>query len=57
MGQGGNGKGRGWQCGSKKSKLIPFQPRGTGLKSCLIPAPPLLQNRENLHGAKRVRPG
>ena len=49
------------QVGSKKSKLIPTQPRGAGLKfchipaslrSCPIPTPPPLWGGENSHGAK-----
>ena len=39
--------------GSKKCKLIPAPPRGAGLKSCPIPAPPPLRGEENPHGAKR----
>ena len=49
------------QVGSKKSKPIPTQPRGAGLKfcpipasprSCPIPAPPPLWGGENPCGAK-----
>ena len=48
--QGGEGMGRG---GSKKCKPIPASPRGAGLKSCPIPAPPPLRGGENPHGAKQ----
>ena len=46
---GGDGAGRG---GSKKCKPIPAPPRGVGLKSRLIPAPPPLRGGENPHGVK-----
>ena len=46
----GAGMGRG---GSKKCKSIPAPPRGAGLKSLPIPAPPPLRGGENPHGAKR----
>ena len=49
-----DGTGRG---GSKKCKLIPTSPRGAGLKSRPIPAPPPLRGRENLHEAKWGRAG
>ena len=39
--------------GSKKCKPIPIPPRGSGLKSHPILAPPPLRGRENPHGAKR----
>ena len=53
MGQGGDerggaGRGRAGWGGSKKSKPIFVPSRGVGLKSCPIPAPPLLQSGENL---------
>ena len=47
---GGDGEGRG---GSKKSKSITVPPRGVGLKSCPIPAPPPLWGGKNLCGAKQ----
>ena len=46
---GGDGAGR---VGSKKCKPIPASPRGAGLKSHPIPAPPPLWDGENLHGTK-----
>ena len=48
--QGRDGAG---QSGSKKCKPIPTLPRGVGLKSHPIPAPPPLRGGENPHGAKR----
>ena len=39
--------------GSKKCKPILIPPHGAGLKSCLTPAPPPLQDKENTHGVKR----
>ena len=36
----------------KKSKLIPISPRGAGLKSCSIPAPPPLWGWKNLCGMR-----
>ena len=44
------GMGRG---GSEKCKPIPTPPRGVGLKSRPISAPPPLRGGENPHGAKR----
>ena len=41
------------QGGSKKWKPIPAPPRGAGLKSRTIPAPPPLRGEENPHGARR----
>ena len=38
--------------GSKKCKPIPAPPRGAGLKSQPISAPPPLRSGENPHGAK-----
>ena len=59
--RGGDGAGRGWGGagwgGSKKCKPIPVSPRGTGLKSHPIPAPPPLRGGENPHGAKRGEAG
>ena len=51
-GRGRDGEGRGWG-GSKKSKPILAPPRGEGLKSCPIPAPPPLRGGENPRRAKR----
>ena len=42
----------GWG-GSKKSKFISTPPRGAGLKSYPILAPPPLRGGENPRGAKR----
>ena len=47
MGRGGAG-----QVGSKKCKPILAPPRGMGLKSRPIPAPPPLRGGENPHGVK-----
>ena len=49
-----NGVGR---VGSKNSKPILALPHGAGLKSCLIPALPPLQGKENLCGVKRGEVG
>ena len=46
------GVGMGWD-ESKKCKSIPAPPRGAGLKSHPIPAPPPLRGGENPHGVKR----
>ena len=43
--------------GSKKCKPIPIPPRGSGLKSRPILAPPPLRGRENPHGAKQGEAG
>ena len=50
--RGGDGAGMG-RGGSKKCKPILAPPRGAGLKSYPIPAPPPLRGGENPHGAKR----
>ena len=50
---GGDGEGRG---GSKKSKSITVPPRGVGLKSCPIPAPPYIMGKTFSPYPPPVRP-
>ena len=53
----GAGRGGVGQDGSKMSKPIPASPRGAGLKSCPIFAPPPLWNGKNPCRVKRGEMG
>ena len=48
--RGGDGEGRG---GLGLKSINPSPPRGVGLKSYFIPAPPPLRSGENLRGVKQ----
>ena len=53
MGWGGAGRGRAGQFWSKKSKTTLTSPRGMGLESRTILAPPPLRGGENPRGVKQ----